>query len=195
MKQKQVLISYFVTVCLLISACKNSNRSDASPDPNVLTHDMAASAIIQKEHFPKYTDKSLSKSGWCYMYMDADLKPQVAQLRQLEFEGYLRFIPHTIYMGGIEYADCSIEMLPKGRPYLMKEAEYYYDVAAFQEDLGSVTAISQATGANSAVVEYMVKLKSTPFTACFGIDTTKQFKYKAQFVKYDTGWRLEQSLN
>lgn len=94
---------------------------------------------------------------------------------------------------GDSWVTHTITMTDEGTKYVVSEDNANFKVLSATFDIDEITGIIQEKDAVKATVEYKIKqVNQTPFGKfwdknCFDISES----HKANFVKYDDGWRLE----
>ena len=91
-----------------------------------------------------------------------------------------------------------IAFTAKSDPYLLptpeEEAKYKrQNIKVGEIHFVDVAGIVMDKDGKSAMVSYTTQYKNlTPFAKFFKFDFSKQIENKAYFIKYDTGWKIEQ---
>lgn len=168
---------YFsIVVIVLLSACKE----------DMLSADLAKKLIVDHYKFPKVYDYTIPAGD-----------PQEAQKLidlGLERDGFVK-IRRSQNFGRAEIP--WISFTKKSKIYLLhtqqNDLKYHrQNVKIAIQEIGEIKSIVMGKENKVTIVEFSILNKSpTPFSKLLGNDWTKPQTLKAYFIKYDSGWKLD----
>ena len=172
---KTSLIVY--TACLIIAACSSNEE---------LSREEALRLIQQDKQYPKVIDYDIYRSD-----------PQFARAvldAGLEKEGLVT-VQRTHKLADI--GEPLIEFTDKAKPYMLPTSDEdrkmdIQKVKIADEELVEVTGIQTMGDGKQATAEYTTAYKNiSDFSALTKTNFSQTATYKAYFMLYDNGWRLQ----
>ena len=167
---------YFSIVIVLLSACKD----------DMLSADLAKKLIVDHYKFPKVYDYTISGGD----------PQQARKLIDLGLErgGFVKIRrSQNFERAGIPW----ISFTQKSKIYLLptqqKDLKYHrQNVKIAIQEMGEIKSVLMGKENKAAIGEFTILNKSpTPFSKLLGNDWAKPQTLKAYFIKYDSGWKLD----